>query len=266
MNIKSKLKQAAFKQKYWIEKTVSKNLLKTFISRFRDKLVSCELIRIGGMGDGGYLHPNNLKDISYCYSPGTSYTVKFEKELSDRYNIKSFMADASIKDINIKGDNFEFISKFIGAYSKNEFITLSDWISQTKINDKRKGKILQMDIEGGEYDVLVYEDADTLGQFSTMIIEFHGLQKLFTYDFLKMFSAIFEKIYKHFSICHVHPNNCCGIAELNGISVPRVFEVTFIRNDLLKKYANNKKITLPHPLDRKNTENEDILMPEIWWK
>ena len=82
-----------------------------------------------------------------------------------------------------------------------------------------------------------------------------------------MFSSIFEKIFRNFSICHVHPNNCCGIAKLEGISIPRIMEVTFIRNDLISKFCNDKKLNLPHPLDRKNSlKNQDIIMPEIWWK
>lgn len=266
MNIKTKIRDVIFNQHFWIEKLDSKSELETFLTRFRENYISCELIRIGGNSDGGYLHPNNLEDISYCFSPGVSFTADFEKELSDKYNIKSFMADASVEKSPIYDKNFKFIQKYLGAYSKNEFITLSDWISQT-IGTSKNQKILQMDIEGGEYDVLILEDADTLASFSTMTIEFHSLQKLFEKDFLKMFSAVFEKIYKNFSICHVHPNNCSGTASLDGISIPKVIEVTFIRNDLVDKYSNGKLPKLPHPLDRKNVEQkDDIIMPDIWWK
>jgi hypothetical protein len=127
--------------------------------------------------------------------------------------------------------------------------------------------ILQMDIEGAEYDVLVFEDSSVLSRFSTMTIEFYHLERLFQKNFLRMFSAIFDKIFKNFSICHVHPNNCCGVATLDSISVPRVMEVTFIRNDLIDEVLNNNKIDLPHLLDRKNVQrNDEIFMPEIWWK
>ena len=244
----------------------SKRELEAFLSRFREKYISCDLVRIGGEGDGGYLHPNNLEEISYCYSPGVSHTAYFEKELSDRFNIKSFMADASVNESPILDDNIQFIPKFLGTHTMNEFISLSDWIYET-IGEDRGNKILQMDIEGGEYDVLIYQDSRTLSSFSTMTVEFHFLQKMFETDFLRMFSAIFEKIYKHFSICHVHPNNCCGIASLDGIEIPRVIEVTFVRNDLLERLSNNKAVKLPHSLDRKNVEkNDEIFMPEIWWK
>lgn len=260
------IKSQALKKHIWIEKTNSKYELKKFINRFKEKFISCELIRIGSQGDGGYLVPKNLKDISYCYSPGVGFNACFEKELSDKYNIKSFMLDASVDEAPISGPNFEFLPKYLGSFSDNKFITLSNWLSETSGHNEL-GKILQMDIEGGEYDVLIYEDSKTLSSFSTMIIEFHFLQKLYTKDFLRMISSIFEKIYKYFSICHVHPNNCCGLAELDGIIVPRVMEITFIRNDYIDKCSNNKNILLPNKLDKKNQEDiEDIIMPEIWWK
>jgi len=236
-----------------------------FINRFKDKYIYSDLIRVGGDGDGGYLLPDNLKDVSFCFSPGVSTVALFEEEISEKYGIKSYMADASVEKSPIDNDNFTFIPKFLGSKSENNFITLSDWINDCIGDDKSK-KILQMDIEGGEYDVLTFEDSETLASFSTMVIEFHWLNRMFDPMFLKMISGIFEKIYKNFSICHVHPNNCCGIEVYDGIHIPRVIEVTFVRNDSVAKYLN-KPIKLPHKLDRKNVmQNEDIIMPEKWWK
>ena len=264
--IKERIKFEAFKNHYWIEKTSSKYDLENFINRFKEKYISTELIRVGEEGDGGYLVPNILKNISYCYSPGVDFTASFEKELSEKYNIKSFMIDASVNQPPLSDSNFQFLPKYLGSLTNNKFITLSDWLYETT-GSSELGKILQMDIEGGEYDVLIFEDSKTLASFSTIIIEFHFMENLFQKDFLRMVSSIFEKIYKYFSICHVHPNNGCGIAELDGIKVPRVMEITFIRNDYLEECSNNENILLPNTLDRKNQKNrEDLIMPEIWWK
>lgn len=266
MSIKSKIKQAAFRNHYWIEKLNAKVELDEFLEQFRSNYISCDLIRIGGEGDGGYLLPNVFDNISYCFSPGVGYTANFEKGLSEKFGIKSFMADASVEKTPLADKNFDFIPKFLGAHSRDNFITLSDWISQSNL-ESATNLLLQMDIAGGEYDVLVYENSQTLASFSAMVIEFHNLQKLFEKDFLKMVSAIFEKIYKNFSICHVHPNNCCDIASLDGIKIPRIVEVTFIRNDLVDKLANDNRVSLPHPLDFKNVDkNDDIAMPIQWWK
>jgi hypothetical protein len=266
MNIKKRLQQLAFKRGIIVNKAVSPNELENFVSRFRSKYKSIELVRIGGDGDGGYLLPNNFTSVKYCFSPGVDYTAKFETELSKEYGIKSFMADASVSSPPLNDENFTFVKKFLGSRSAGEFITLSDWMKDC-VADDAQDMILEMDIEGGEYDVLTFETAETLAKFSSMVIEFHGLQNIFERHFLQMISSIFEKLYRNFSICHVHPNNCSGIASLHGIDVPRVLEVSFIRNDLIDRFKSDTSISLPHLLDKKNVENKsDICMPEMWWK
>jgi hypothetical protein len=49
-----------------------------------------DLIRIGGTGDGGYLVPDDLEGIEYCFSPGVSTTVDFETHLA-ALNIKQII-------------------------------------------------------------------------------------------------------------------------------------------------------------------------------
>ena len=266
MDILTQIKRIAFKRRLILRKVKPTSPIREFIYRFRDKYVSVDLLRIGGEHDGGYLLPDVLKDIEYCFSPGVDYTSNFESEISRKYGIKSFMADASVDAPPILDENFEFIRKFIGTRIDDSYITLSDWYSQSTAHSQ-SGIILQMDIEGGEYDVLTFESAEFLANFSVMVIEFHDLNNIFEPFFLTILSSIFEKIYKYFSICHIHPNNCCDITSLDGIDVPRIVEITFIRNDLATELKNNNKINLPHALDRKNVVDcEELVMPEIWWK
>lgn len=236
-----------------------------FIQRFKEMYLSYDLVRIGGDGDGGYLLPNILDQISYCFSPGVSNIANFEQELATNYSITSFMADASVTKPPTNNALFNFIPKFLGSRSRENYITLSDWIND-KIGYDENRKILQMDIEGGEYDVLCYEDAVVFNSFDILIIEFHWLDKMFKPMFLKMLSAIFEKLYANFSICHAHPNNCCGIVKYKNIRIPRVLEVTFI-NNRCAPLQKDTPISLPHILDQPNVQtNPDISMPELWWK
>ncbi len=239
------------------------------VARFKENYKSLNLIRIGSMSDGGYLVPNMLGNIKYCFSAGIGNICSFEKELSKKYQIKSFMSDGSINELPEDDENFFFQKKFISSITKNEYITLSDWMLNSIGKDKEVNddKILQMDIEGSEYEVLTYESAETLGLFSIIIIEFHELQNLANRNFLKMLSGNLEKIYKYFSICHVHPNNYCGVYKIGEIEVPGAIEVTFVRNDLIKKENLLSEIVLPHQLDCKTVKNiKDIKMPKIWWK
>jgi hypothetical protein len=50
-----------------------------------------QLIRIGATADGGYLIPDDLEDIRYCFSPGVAQSSAFEADLASR-GIESFMA------------------------------------------------------------------------------------------------------------------------------------------------------------------------------
>lgn len=271
------MKQTAIRslKKFILDLALSKNVkikklratpeLTSFIDRFRSNYLPCDLIRIGGRGDGGYLVPNALQKIKYCFSPGVGKVSNFENELSDRYGIKCFLADASVHSLPTENKNFYFTKKFLGNNSFGNVITLSDWIEQS-IGKDNAPKILQMDIEGGEYDVLTFESIETIASFSVVVIEFHGMDNLFSEYFLRMVSAIFEKFYKNFRIGHVHVNNCCGIFSVDGVGVPPVLEVTFVRNDVMATCAVPEKIALPHILDEKNVGNRpDVILPKIWW-
>ena len=240
-------------------------IVKSFLKRLRENFVSVDLIRVGGNADGGYLVPNILHEIQYCFSPGVNNVVDFELQLSNDYNIKSFMADASIKTLEVNDPNFDFIPKFLGSRTKGGFITLSDWISDS-LDDISSSAILQMDIEGAEYDVLTYESSKSLSRFSAMIIEFHFMQNIAVINSLISISSIFEKIFENFSICHMHPNNYGYIEKYNDIEIPITVEISFIRNDFIEKIKNNNSIELPNALDIKNCPSRpDILMPKIWW-
>ena len=79
-------------------------------------------------------------------------------------------------------------------------------------------------------------------------------------------NSIFEKIYRDFSICHVHPNNCSEVISYDGIDIPKIIEITFIRNDYVNELKTDNSITLPHKLDNRNVKGKnDIQMPNIWW-
>ena len=259
-------KEFLFNRGRLLSKIVKPIELENFLERFRANYISVDLIRIGAENDGGYLVPNMMNKISHCFSPGVDNISEFEKHLSKLYGIKSFMADASVSGTHIEDSNFSFIKKYIGSKTKKNFITLKDWLDSS-LNNSENELILQMDIEGSEYDVLIIESEHILKKFSIMVIEFHAMENIFDKFFLKTLSSIFEKIYRDFSICHVHPNNCGEIVSYGEIEVPKVIEVTFIRNDHLKELAIKNLITLPHELDNKNVKDKkDIYMPEKWWK
>ena len=50
------------------------------------------LIRMGGpTGDGGYLLPDVLDDIKYCFSPGVGLTSEFETQVKEKKELNLFL-------------------------------------------------------------------------------------------------------------------------------------------------------------------------------
>ena len=120
--------------------------------------------------------------------------------------------------------------------------------------------LLQMDIEGAEYQVILDTPSDILRKFRFLVIEFHGFNRLAHTHSYDLISTTFYKLLKDFKVVHVHANNCCKAVKINGVEIPPVMEFTFVRKDRFIKSDN--EIKLPHRLDQKNvTQNREVNLP-----
>ena len=219
-----------------------------------------ELIRLGPDGDGGYLLPDDLGDIEYCFSPGVSTESGFEVDLAER-GLQVFLADFSVDEPAELHPNFVFDKKYVGCLSNETFMSLDDW-KDNKIPGYEDDLLLQMDIEGGEFETLLSTSSKLLAQFRIMIIEFHYLQELFNKPFFLLLSRVFEKLLQTHSVVHIHPNNCCGSIKSKGLVIPRLAEFTFYRNDRFEQESYRQ--VFPHPLDRDNTPKPTLVLPDCW--
>ena len=220
-----------------------------------------ELIRIGGKADGGYLVPDDLDGIEYCFSPGVSTLADFENELADR-KIKSLLADYSVDAPPISRPEFTFDKKFLGATDHGQFFTLASW-KDKYLKDYSGDLILQMDIEGAEYQVILNTPDRLLSQFRILVIEFHSLDKLLDPFVFGLFSSCFEKILNSFYVVHLHPNNCCGSVRSGDIEIPRIMEFTFLNKRRVSRAE--PQTALPHPLDASNVALKDLRLPKCWY-
>ena len=85
-------------------------------------------------------------------------------------------ADASVDSARSKVIWVRFSKKFIGVIGNETTITLDDWVA---INAPGADDlILQMDIEGTEWSVLLNVSRATLLRFRILVIEFHDLERL----------------------------------------------------------------------------------------
>lgn len=233
----------------------------TLISTLRPLDCGIELIRIGGPGDGGYLIPDDLVGLQYCFSPGVSGTSDFEDHLAT-LNIKSFLADYSVDSPPISRPEFTFDKKFLGATDHEPFFTLASW-KDKYLQGYSGDLLLQMDIEGSEYQVLLSTTDQLLAQFRILVIEFHFLDRLFDQFCFDILSSCFTKILDSFYVVHIHPNNSRGSVRKGDIEVPRVMEFTFINK---RRVGCTKPQTVfPHRLDMPNIPARDLVLPLCWY-
>lgn len=205
------------------------------------------LRRIGSSGDGGYLVPDDLDGIAAVFSPGVDATADFEREFADR-GVPCFLADASVSGPPFVHPRFSFWPKFLGSQPGPSVITLDSWVEECA--PTMGDLILQMDIEGAEYAVLGAACPATLRRFRVMVVEFHGLHRVWRRANASGILRAFDALLKEFAVVHIHPNNCAKPQQWRGIALSPVCEFTFLRLDRLR--AHSPARVFPHPLDRTN--------------
>lgn len=220
-----------------------------------------DLIRMGGCGDGGYLIPNDLEGIEYCFSPGVNLISEFEDQLADRH-ISSYLADYSVDSPPISRPELTFDKKFLGASDRDHFFTLATW-KDKYLKDYSGDLLLQMDIEGAEYEVILSTPDKLLDQFRIIVIEFHGLDRLFDSFAFSLLSPCFEKLLQSFQVVHIHPNNCARIIKNGDIEIPPIMEFTLINKRRVKHTA--PRTNFPHQLDADNTNRKRVVLPRCWY-
>ena len=224
------------------------NKLNFFLLKIRPLETNHRLIRVGSDYDGGYLLPDDLDEVKYCFSPGVSDNISFETQLTKDYKINCFLCDYSVLAPPHDVEGHTFIKKFLGIKMDSQNVTLLNWINTYA--PKEKNMILQMDIEGSEYDVLLDVQNNVLDKFRIIIIEFHHFSQILTPLGFKMLNLEFDKLLKSHSIVHIHPNNVGNYTKFKDLEIPEILEFTFLNNDRINESRFN--YNFPHDLDMDN--------------
>ena len=248
MNQPSNTRYEYFDKGIFIDPMISKDDLLNFTDKLRPVNLLQSLIRVGDDKDGGYLIPDDLPGIKACFSPGVDDIASFEQGLLDK-GIGSHLADYSVETIPDGAKALSFEKKFLGASSHDHFISLEDWVNKYEPDAIENSLLLQMDIEGAEYQTLLSCPEYILNKFKIIVVEFHSIETWSQVDFFHIVESTFNKLLKSHAIVHNHPNNAMGVVNLNGFKYPRLIEVTFYKKNLCD---GNGLAPLPHPLDRPN--------------
>ncbi len=242
-------------------KTIKSDLL-AFLTGIQPVTTNFPLVRIGGEADGGYLVPDDLQGIDACFSPGVATIADFESQMARR-GIRCFLADNSVESLPVANPLFHFEKKHLGPTNDGIYMTLGEWVRRHAPSAREM--VLQMDIEGAEYPVLLECEESLLKRFRIVVIEFHALEDLWQQRGFELIRATFLKLKRHFELVHIHPNNRARLISRENIGIPPLAEFTFLRKDRVEKKSPTQ--SFPHPLDRPNMPAKpDLHLPACWYK
>ena len=257
------VRNIAFALGYILTPQVQRRQVLQLIRSLRPQDCGKRLIRVGARGDGGYLIPDDLGSIQYCFSPGVSTVVDFEIQLAAR-NIQSFLADYSVDGPPTPLPQLVFDKKFIGTSDNDTCMTLASW-KQRYLPQYRGDLLLQMDIEGAEYAVILSTPEELLRSFRIIVLELHHLERLFEPFAHAIMKACFEKLLTFFFVVHSHPNNCAGRVRRSGLEIPRALELTLYNRNRAAPGAYLQQF--PHPLDADNCDGvRPLPLPAAWYR
>ena len=259
--MKFKIASAVLQLGLTLGKQADEHAVRDLISRLHPKNPARPLIRVGSNSDGGYLVPDDLQGIVACFSPGVGAVASFEEHFVSQ-GIPCFLADGSVKAAPMTHDLLHFERKFIGVTNNAETMTMDNWVGR---NVPPQGDlILQMDIEGNEWPVLLHMSDQTLRRFRVIVMELHNFDRLIDRVGFTLMGSALDRLLCDFDVVHMHPNNTGGKVSKNDLELPRVMEVTFVRKD---RGVTSYALDFPHSLDVPNDPTlRDIELPQIWYR
>jgi hypothetical protein len=224
-----------------------------------------DVVRLGGDSDGSYVVPDDFQGITSSISPGVSEEIDFDLELG-RKGIHSYMFDASVTCPNKLTDMQTFESKFIDSFESTTTTTLNKIVNNVQ-KIKPGDMILQMDIEGAEYRCLNATDITTLANFRIIVLEFHALDAYIRNNLYRKFwiHPILRKLRANHDVVHVHANNNGAISNIQGVHIPNLLEITYLRRD---RWPNSdSESTNCRELDILNrTDRQALIMDDQWFE
>ncbi len=242
--------------------------LQALVRTLRIMPIDRPLIRVGPASDGGYLLPDDLEEIQHCFSPGVAGCSDFEVQLANR-GMQAYLADRSVDGPAAPHPNFRFIKKFLASTDDpaDGLMTLDTWYRTEvgPVSATSPEAVLQMDIEGAEYEVLLNTPDALLNRFRILVIEFHRLHQLAERQSFQWMSCAFRKLLRNHAVVHAHPNNHRRILNCGGVQIPGVLEMTFLRRDRFR--PGTAPVVIPHPLDAINVPSRpEVPLPACWYR
>ena len=217
------------------------NKLKKYVVPYKTNL---KKIRIGNESDGGYVICDGLPEYDALYSYGSDDQITFEKEFYNTYGKESYVYDHTIDGITDKPEYLHFFKEGVSHVKTHNMDTVDSHVAKNGHSDS-KNLFAQIDIEGSEWDIL-NSNFKTINNFSQLVIEFHlPLNIVEIVRMENIFDYVFTFMNERFVCTHVHANNA-PVQPWLDVNFPRIFEVTYVRKDLVDTVEVEN---VPYPID-----------------
>jgi hypothetical protein len=225
-------------------------MLRPFKSAFRK-------VRVGSLGDGGYVLPDDLENISGLLSIGIGNEVSFDWHFAQK-GVPIFQYDPTVEAPPVPHPNFQFYKIAWGAVDNETTRTLES-MNQVHGLNQTPDAILKFDTEGAEWDTLPLIHPDLLKSYRVIVCELHGMTSIGNDQFRDIVSKTLRNLTQSHTVVHLHANNCCGISVIEGVPIPAVVELTLLRND--RSAFTLCTAPIPGPLDFPNmSERPDLIL------
>ncbi len=190
-----------------------------------EKVVGFDLIRVGGIGDGGYVMLNNFNQIEGVLSLGVGPDISWDLEISGNVPLIHFY-DHTVDTLPTFVPNSKWYKEKIVTKNDSSGTTLEEAMYRLPSSNQL---ILKCDIEDDEWEIFAECEPKILEKFDQIIVEFHWLSnKIFNQKYELMISA-FEKLAQSHSVVNIHANNSADLVIIANCPVPEVVEITYVR-------------------------------------
>ncbi|MDO6384879.1 hypothetical protein [Uliginosibacterium sp. 31-12] len=205
-------------------------------------------VRLGNHYDGGYVVPDCALACDAVVSIGVGPDVSFDLALAQR-GAKVIQFDHTVAKLPVEHPLFRFFRKGWGPRTEGDFLSLQDICAQ--LEGTPLHPLFKFDIEGGEYEIFEQLNPDALLPFEVICCELHDFNKLADPLFFSRVKHLLECLGKHHAPIHLHANNYKGFVMVEGVPIPEVLELSYLRRDL-DGFAGYSREPIPGPLDRPN--------------
>lgn len=202
-------------------------------------------IRIGGTGDGGYIMLDRLSKIKAAYSLGIGGDVSWDQAIAE-YGVPIYQFDHTVDAPPIENPFFKFRKNGIGAKDNGVFLSIASILKQNG-HLESKDLILKIDIECAEWEVFDDLSTSIFVCFDQIVVELHSFLRLREHDWLSRAQRVLGKLYQSHVPFHVHANNWGDFQIIEGIPIPDVIEVSYLRRD--RHVIKPSSEFYPTPLD-----------------